>query len=334
MRRTLPAVALALLLTLTSCATPETATPETPRPAPGGAPSASRQDPAQAERTLASLRKLDDLPLYEMTYVGAYDPTVGTDATRRRARSAARCSSRPAIRDGRCSPATSTGTPTRRWCCVPTRRTATRRSRWWTSPTSVSGPDPSGDRRLLDAPLLPFDGMNERGLAVGLAADDKATARPDPGKPTVGSVRILRLVLDRAATVDEAVAVFTRHNLDFAGGPPLHYLLADATGASAVVEFVDGELRVERGTGGWQALTNVPVVGVRRAAAPPGPPVRADRRRDGPRPAGCWTPPRRTGSSPACVRGTPAGRSRTACAPVRYGWSPRSAAASGATSCR
>jgi choloylglycine hydrolase len=97
---------------------------------------------------------------------------------------------------------------------------------------------------------------------VGLAADDTARAEPVPGKPTVGSVRILRLVLDRAATVDEAVAVFTAHNLDFSGGPPLHYLVADATGASAVVEFVDGEMRVERGQGPWQALTNVPVVGV------------------------------------------------------------------------
>ncbi|MGC1215398.1 MAG: hypothetical protein WA890_29600 [Micromonospora sp.] len=78
------------------------------------------------------------------------------------------------------------------------------------------GPEPVGDRRLLNAPLLPFDGMNERGLAVGLAADDRATARPVPGRPTVGSVRI----------------------------------------------FVDGTMRAQRGRGSWQALTNVPVVGV------------------------------------------------------------------------
>jgi hypothetical protein len=41
--------------------------------------------------------------------------------------------------------------------------------------------------------------MNERGLAVGLAADDAASLHPDPAKPTVGSVRIRRLVLDQAA---------------------------------------------------------------------------------------------------------------------------------------
>ncbi|MFC4017031.1 carcinine hydrolase/isopenicillin-N N-acyltransferase family protein [Micromonospora sp. GCM10011542] len=262
MRRTLPAVTLALLLTLTSCAgTAGTAGPQTATPTPGGPPSASRQDAAQVERTLASLRRLDDLPLYEMTYVGAYDPTVGTDAT-------------PPSPFG-CSLFVAAGDPGRPlfarnfdWDANPALVLRTDPPDGYAAISLVDmsylgvGPDPSGDRRLLDAPLLPFDGMNERGLAVGLAADDEATVRPDLGKPTVGSVRILRLVLDSAATVDEAVAVFTRHNLDFDGGPALHYLLADATGASAVVEFVDGELRVERGTGGWQALTNVPVVGV------------------------------------------------------------------------
>jgi hypothetical protein len=261
MRRILPAATLALLLTLTSCS-PTSRSPAGSAGSPsGGTPTASRQDAAQVERTLASLRRLDDLPLYEMTYVGAYDPTVGTDAT-------------PPSPFG-CSLFVAAGDPARPlfarnfdWDANPALVLRTDPPDGYAAISLVDmsylgvGPDPSGDRRLLDAPLLPFDGMNERGLAVGLAADDAAKVRPDPGKPTVGSVRILRLVLDRAATVDEAVAVFTRHNLDFDGGPALHYLLADATGASAVVEFVDGELRVERGPGGWQALTNVPVVGV------------------------------------------------------------------------
>ncbi len=40
------------------------------------------------------------------------------------------------------------------------------------------------DRRgpLLDAPALPFDGMNERGLAVGMAAVSAATCRLIPTK--------------------------------------------------------------------------------------------------------------------------------------------------------
>ena len=114
--------------------------------------------------------------------------------------------------------------------------------------------------------------MNERGLAVGLAADDSGSVRPDPAKPTVGGVRILRLVLDHAASVAEALTLLGRYNLDFDGGPALHYLLADASGASAVVEFVAGRLRVVAGTRPWQALTNIRLTDVDEAAR------RADRR--------------------------------------------------------
>ncbi|MFD0786079.1 carcinine hydrolase/isopenicillin-N N-acyltransferase family protein, partial [Micromonospora azadirachtae] len=256
---------------LTACS----ASSETPTsaPTPTGTPTASRQDATQVEQTLASLRRVDDLPLYEMSYVGSYDATVGTDAT-------------PASPFG-CSLFVAAGDRSRPlfarnfdWDPNPAMVLRTDPPKGYASISLVDlsylgvGADPSGDRRLLNAPLLPFDGMNERGLAVGLAADDAARAEPVPGKPTVGSVRILRLVLDRAATVDEAVAVFTAHNLDFSDGPALHYLLADATGASAVIEFVDGRMRVERGRGSWQALTNVPVVGV------PEQKRRADRRYD------------------------------------------------------
>ncbi|WP_420116014.1 linear amide C-N hydrolase [Micromonospora sp.] len=270
MRRMLLGAGLALSLVATGCAqaTPtDRATPtESARTGPASSsaspPRASRQDPEQARRTLDSLRKVDDLPLYEMTYVGGYDPTVGTDA-------------RPDTGPFGCSLFAASGDPARPlfarnfdWDANPAMVLRTDPPEGYASVSLVDlsylgvGPDPTGDRRLLDAPLLPFDGMNERGLAVGLAADDTATAKPVPGRPTVGSVRILRLVLDRAATVDEAVAMFGRHNLDFDGGPPLHYLLADAGGRSAVVEFVDGTMRVQRGQGRWQALTNVPVVDV------------------------------------------------------------------------
>ncbi|MEH0845344.1 carcinine hydrolase/isopenicillin-N N-acyltransferase family protein [Micromonospora sp. CPCC 205711] len=259
MRRTLLGAGTALLLLTTGCAGVD------PAPSPvasAGAPTASRQDPDQVARTLASLRRVDDLPLYEMTYVGGYDPTVGTDAT-------------PQASPFGCSLFAASGDPARPlfarnfdWDANPAMVLRTDPPDGYATVSLVDlsylgvGPDPTGDRRLLNAPLLPFDGMNERGLAVGLAADDGARATPVPGRPTVGSVRILRLVLDRAASVDEAVALFGRYNLDFDGGPALHYLLADAAGRSAVVEFVDGTMRVRRGEGRWQALTNVPVVGV------------------------------------------------------------------------
>ncbi|MGR6319318.1 carcinine hydrolase/isopenicillin-N N-acyltransferase family protein [Micromonospora soli] len=256
MRRMLLAAGVALLLA--GCAAGQ----RTPPPGAAGPPTASRQDAGQVEQTLANLRKVDDLPLYEMTYVGDYDPTVGVSGTAEA--SPFGCSLFAALGD-RSRPLFARNFD---WEPNPALVLRTDPPDGYASISLVDisylgvGSDPAGDRRLLDAPLLPFDGMNERGLAVGLAADEGPTARPVPGRPTVGSVRILRLVLDSAATVDEAIAVFGRYNLDFDGGPPLHYLLADATGASAVVEFVDGVLRADQRRGPWQALTNVPAAGV------------------------------------------------------------------------
>ena len=76
----------------------------------------------------------------------------------------------------------------------------------------------------------------------------------------------MRLVLDRAANVGEALAIFRGAAVDFDGGPPLHYMVADAGGASAVVEYVHGRVRViGRGTRPWQAMTNFVLTGARGA---------------------------------------------------------------------
>ena len=103
---------------------------------------------------------------------------------------------------------------------------------------------PLAERRaLLDAPNWPFDGMNEAGVAVGMAAVPQADERHDPGKPAIDSLRVMRLILDRAGNVDEAIAILTQHNIAWEGGPPLHYLVADRSGRAALVEFHGGRDR-------------------------------------------------------------------------------------------
>lgn len=116
---------------------------------------------------------------------------------------------------------------------------------------------PAGRRALLRAPMLPFDGMNEHGLMVGMAAEESAVAVKRPGRQVTGSVRIMRLVLERSRTVAEAIRVLDDFDLDFTGGPPLHYFVADPTGASAIVEFVGGRFTViPRGPQPWQVMVN------------------------------------------------------------------------------
>ena len=72
---------------------------------------------------------------------------------------------------------------------------------------------------LLDAPALPFDGMNERGLVVGMAAVPDGNMPIDPDKETIDSLLVIRKMLDQASTVDEAVAVLQRYNIDWGSGP-------------------------------------------------------------------------------------------------------------------
>ena len=91
--------------------------------------------------------------------------------------------------------------------------------------------DDAGERRALRrASRLPFDGMNERGLAVAMAA---VHGRTLPGRRAArGSLGVMRLMLDRARRCSEAVAIFRRRGR-LQGGPPLPYLVADASGDSA-----------------------------------------------------------------------------------------------------
>jgi hypothetical protein len=232
-----------------------------------GPAGASRQSSDEQATTLASLRQVPGTHMYSMTYTGDYDELAGVAKP-------------PSASPFGCSLFYASGDPARPvyarnfdWDRNPALVLHTDPPDGYASVSIVdisylgvpAGVDPltneSARRELLDAPLLPFDGMNAKGLVVGLAADESARAEKVSGRPTVGSVRILRLMLDRAATVDEALALLALFNLDFDGGPPLHYLVADASGASAVVEFVDGRRVVTRGGPPWQALTNFRIAG-------------------------------------------------------------------------
>ena len=116
---------------------------------------------------------------------------------------------------------------------------------------------PLAERRgLLEAPSWPFDGMNEAGVAVGMAAVPSADERHEPGKLTIDSLEVMRAILDRAGSVDEAVAILGQYNIDWEGGPPLHYLVADRGGRAALVEFYGGEIVVRPNAGPWHAATN------------------------------------------------------------------------------
>ncbi len=108
---------------------------------------------------------------------------------------------------------------------------------------------------LLAAPHAAIDGMNECGVAIAQNAVPRRNSPDDPNRPTLLNSQIVRLVLDHAQDVNEALALIQQYNVEFAG-PSVHFHIADASGASAVVEYVDGGVSVVRDDRPWQVSTN------------------------------------------------------------------------------
>ena len=108
----------------------------------------------------------------------------------------------------------------------------------------------------LAAPFLPFDGMNEKGVAIALLAVPRAEPAFDPEKVTLNTTAAIRLVLDKAADIDEAVSLLRQYNIYFSGGIDCHYLIADASGKSVLVEYYDGGLQVVRADTDYQIASN------------------------------------------------------------------------------
>jgi hypothetical protein len=268
----------------TSTAISPTATPALlPTSTPAAAPAKEdRADGLSDEEvaTLSSLEQVDDHPLYTMHYYGAYEGGVSsTEGVKGR------------VRANRSTPNLTALPPA--WACSlfavlgdADNMLYGRNFDWEYSPAVLLFTDPPGGyasvsmvdiaylgfggtraskllelalierRALLDAPFLPFDGMNERGLVVGMAAVSPGQMRTDPDKESIGSLMVIRKMLDHASNVDEAVAILQSYNIDMQGGPPIHYLIADPSGRSALVEFYEGEMVVIPNEMDWHVATN------------------------------------------------------------------------------
>ncbi len=90
---------------------------------------------------------------------------------------------------------------------------------------------------------LAWAGMNEKGLVMSTMALGE-TKNPEPDeRPPLASPLWMQYILDTCATVDELTAtdkiVRIKDTVD-------HYLVCDAGGDAAVIEFLDGEMVVHR----------------------------------------------------------------------------------------
>lgn len=104
----------------------------------------------------------------------------------------------------------------------------------------------SQDHNLLLAPYVPLDGMNEKGLAITtLAVHEGSEYSFAPGKLSVGDFNLVRIMLDNCANIDEAITYIDQYNLMPTGLLPIHMLIADRN-ESCIIEFFNGEEHLRR----------------------------------------------------------------------------------------
>lgn len=101
------------------------------------------------------------------------------------------------------------------------------------------------DIRVLAALYAPLDGMNEKGLAVSVnMIQDNASINQDTEKPDLTTTTAVRLLLNKAASVDEALDLLRQYDLHASMGMMIHFALADTTGKGVVVEYINNEMVV------------------------------------------------------------------------------------------
>lgn len=109
------------------------------------------------------------------------------------------------------------------------------------------------------------DGLNEKGLAANLLfLTESSYVRPNDTRPVMGLSIWTQYVLDNFATVDEAVAELSKEifridapDLPNGSKSTLHLSISDATGNSAIFEYINGNLIIHEGRE-CQVMTNSP----------------------------------------------------------------------------
>ena len=99
----------------------------------------------------------------------------------------------------------------------------------------------------LASAYVPLDGMNEAGLCVAdlvVGNGELGETHQDTGKPDLTTVAAIRLLLDRAATVEEAEALLKDYDMHSSAGMMHHLSVSDAKGGSIVIEYIDNVIKV------------------------------------------------------------------------------------------
>ena len=103
--------------------------------------------------------------------------------------------------------------------------------------------DLMGKILTLATPYIPLDGINDAGVACGIymtyqGGETTVPTDQQTDLPDFTSTTLLRLILDYADSVEEAVEIASSYDMHDSANTSYHYMVADATGRSAILEWV------------------------------------------------------------------------------------------------
>jgi penicillin V acylase-like amidase (Ntn superfamily) len=94
---------------------------------------------------------------------------------------------------------------------------------------------------------FPHGGMNEKGLVIELMWLNETRYPDADSRAPLNELQWIQYQLDKCATIDEVIASDKQVRINRTGAAPLHYLVADASGKAATIEFIDGKMVVHQG---------------------------------------------------------------------------------------
>ncbi len=95
----------------------------------------------------------------------------------------------------------------------------------------------------LAASYAPLDGINDAGVSCGIymtyqGGDKTVATNQNTDKPDFTSTTLLRLILDYADNIEEAVEIASTYDLHDSANTSYHYMVADSSGRSVILEWV------------------------------------------------------------------------------------------------
>lgn len=102
---------------------------------------------------------------------------------------------------------------------------------------NVADADIKAKLTCLAAPFVCLDGMNEKGVSIAVLTLDSEPVKQDRGKPDIGTSLAIRLVLDRAATTQEAVDLLNQYDMISTANRDYHFYITDASGDGRIIEY-------------------------------------------------------------------------------------------------